>query len=80
MNGGDFAFANVLHLRGIYPTPQMGLHLARIFAFTFLFEICENRGGIAQGETFCFVPLHTRILLRAERVAFLCCFLAFSKK
>jgi hypothetical protein len=25
-NGGAFAFAKFLHLRGIYPTPQMGLH------------------------------------------------------
>ena len=33
MNGGDFAFANVLHLRGIYPTPQMGLLLATVFCF-----------------------------------------------
>ena len=45
MNGGDFAFASVLHLRGIYPTPQMGLLLARIFAFPFLFEICAKSGA-----------------------------------
>jgi hypothetical protein len=24
-NGGDFYLASILHLRGIYPTPQMGL-------------------------------------------------------
>jgi hypothetical protein len=24
MNGGDFCSASFLHLRGIYPTPQMG--------------------------------------------------------
>jgi len=45
MNGGDFAFAKVLHLRGIYPTPQMGLLLANVFAFPFLFEICASRGA-----------------------------------
>jgi len=34
MNGGDFAFANVLHLGRIYRTPKMGLLLARFFAFS----------------------------------------------
>jgi hypothetical protein len=31
---GAVAFANVLHLRGIVPTPQMGWLLARTFANT----------------------------------------------
>jgi hypothetical protein len=31
-NGGAFSFAKFLHLRGIYPTPQMGLLLAKTFA------------------------------------------------
>jgi len=37
-NGGDFAFAKVRHLRGIYPTPQMGLLLVR-----FLLLRCKRK-------------------------------------
>ena len=32
MNGGAFAVSKLLHLRGIHPTPQMRLLLARFFA------------------------------------------------
>jgi hypothetical protein len=32
-NGGALAFVNVLHLRGIYPTPQMGLADGKISCY-----------------------------------------------
>ena len=40
-NGGFFATPKFLHLRGIYPTPQMGLQEPRFLALPFLFEICD---------------------------------------
>jgi hypothetical protein len=43
MNGGGFCFAKVLHLRGIYLTPQMGQLLARIFAIPFCLKFYMTR-------------------------------------
>jgi hypothetical protein len=45
MNGGGFCFAKVLHLRGIYLTPQMGQLLARIFAIPFCLKFYMTRGA-----------------------------------
>ena len=68
MNGGDFAFASVLHLGRIYRTPKMGLLLAKAFAILLArrlpfggrtkalpYHICANK-GVSQGVKFVAIP------------------------
>jgi hypothetical protein len=56
-NGGAFASAKFLHLRGIYPTPQMGLLLAKIFAVPFRLKFVQTQGALqlakALASAFC---------------------------
>jgi hypothetical protein len=46
------SFASFLHLRGIYPTPQMGQH-GKSCCYPVLFEISSNTGKEAVTNTFC---------------------------
>ena len=49
---GDFCSANLLHLRGIYPTPQMGW-LGKSFCFPVLLQIPSITGEEAGTDTIC---------------------------
>ena len=63
MNGGAFALARVLHLRGIYPAPQMSLARVRAFAIAWGSSCFGNvqMGELPAGEHSS--PLQVNLIL-----------------
>jgi hypothetical protein len=53
-NGGAFAVSKFLHLRGIYPTPQMGLLLAKTFTVLFRLKFVQTHGALQLAKALAF--------------------------